>query len=262
MALVKANGNMYGWVTHMHTHLRGPCPHQCVYCYARLPARGHPSQQSGPLRFLQEELTVRYGNGKVIFVDHKNDLWADAIPLDWQRAVLSHCCRWPLNEYVFQTKNPSGYHRFLSADGQIPPLAFLGATIETNRPDVLVSLAPPPLERAAFMCGIRCRPKFVTVEPVMRFDLGRLVDLICSVTPEFVNLGADSKGNYLPEPTAGEISALIRELRTCKIELRLKNNLRRILGPFCRTCGATREECTHWQTDVLCADCAARKGAE
>ena len=29
MAITKAVGNMYDWVTHMHTHLAGRCSHEC-----------------------------------------------------------------------------------------------------------------------------------------------------------------------------------------------------------------------------------------
>jgi ribosomal protein L37AE/L43A len=32
MGIVKAKGNMYPWVTHMHSHLRGACSHACPYC--------------------------------------------------------------------------------------------------------------------------------------------------------------------------------------------------------------------------------------
>lgn len=40
MALTKSKGNMYPWVTHTHTHLRGECPHGCRYCYVQAMERG------------------------------------------------------------------------------------------------------------------------------------------------------------------------------------------------------------------------------
>lgn len=46
--------------------------------------------------------------------------------------------------------------------------------------------------------------------------------------PEFLNLGADSKGHGLPEPTVSKIHALVDKLKEYGIELREKHNLKRL----------------------------------
>jgi hypothetical protein len=70
--------------------------------------------------------------------------------------------------------------------------------------------------------------RFVTIEPVLDFDVDVLAGWIAEIRPEFLNLGADSKNNNLPEPTVEKIMALVNKLRGCGIELREKHNLKRL----------------------------------
>jgi hypothetical protein len=77
------------------------------------------------------------------------------------------------------------------------------------------------------MAALDCR-KFVTIEPIMQFDCEQLADLIAQADPEWVNIGADSKGHHLPEPTYGEVMILHDELLRRGIEVRKKCNLERL----------------------------------
>jgi hypothetical protein len=70
--------------------------------------------------------------------------------------------------------------------------------------------------------------KFVTIEPVLDFDVDILANWIRIINPEFLNLGADSKNHNLPEPTVEKIMALVDKLKTYGIELREKHNLKRL----------------------------------
>jgi hypothetical protein len=70
--------------------------------------------------------------------------------------------------------------------------------------------------------------KFVTIEPVLDFDVDVLAEWIYRINPEFLNLGADSKNHNLPEPTVEKIHALVDELAKYGIELREKHNLGRL----------------------------------
>jgi protein gp37 len=178
-----------------------------------------------------DEKTLSRGGGKypgVIFIDHLTDLWAEGVPGRWICRVLDHCATWPCNEYVFQTKNPGRYLGFLT---DLPERAMLGCTIETNRdiPET-ISKAPQPSERAAYMEELNgIRPLFVTVEPILDFDVPVLGQWLTEIDPDFVNIGADSKGHGLPEPSAEKIGALIDVLNAEGIEIREKHNLGRIL---------------------------------
>ena len=229
MPLKKARGNMYPWVTHTHAHLGGECGHRCSYCYVDNPRFGRPAAFCGPLRMLPGELAVKYGAGRTIFVDHCNDLFAEDVPTQWIMDVLDHCAAWPRNVYVYQTKNPG---RFAEALPYTLPDCMLGTTIETNReiPDA-ISRAPVPAARAEAMRQLRgVRRRFVTVEPIMDFDVPVLGQWLLEIGPEFVNIGADSKGRGLPEPPAAKVLALLDVLRAGGIEVREKRNLERILG--------------------------------
>jgi hypothetical protein len=70
--------------------------------------------------------------------------------------------------------------------------------------------------------------KFVTLEPLLDFDEQILLQWLVDIKPEFVNIGADSKGHGLNEPDAGKVRWLIRDLKENDIEVREKTNLKRI----------------------------------
>lgn len=226
MALNKSRGNMYGWVTHTHSHLRGRCPHGCSYCYVQAhERRWHSGAFAGPLRLEEKELRVNYGAGRTIFVEHQNDLFAEAVPSEWINAILDHCAAYPRNSYVLQTKNPG---RIIRRQPQLPPPYMLGVTVETNRycPEIM-GQSPPPQERLT-VCRKMC-VDFITIEPIMAFDLKAFVSLIRDCNPRWVNIGADSKGHHLPEPTAAEVAALVARLDALGIEVREKRNLGRLM---------------------------------
>lgn len=231
MPLITARGNMYSWVTHMHAHLGGECPHKCSYCYVDSPRFGRPKKFTGKLRMMVEEFEVKYGAGRTIFVDHCNDLWAEPIPDSWIMLALNHCAVFPDNTYVFQTKNPA---RFAALLDWMPPKTILGCTIETNRTiDGSISFAPNPYLRARAMKFLRKQPGerklFVTIEPIMDFDVSGLGGWLMEIRPDFVNIGADSKGHGLPEPTAAKVLVLLDVLRAAGIEVRQKANLDRLM---------------------------------
>jgi len=228
MPLRKSKGNMYPWVTHTHAHLGGECLHKCSYCYVDNPKFGRPEKFCGPLRLMEEEFAVKYGLARTIFIDHCNDLFAENVPGEWISRILGHCASWPWNEYVFQTKNPGRYIDFLLA---LPKRSLLGCTIETNRDiPASISQAPRPQERASYMMQLNgIRPLFITVEPIMDFDVPVLGQWLTEIDPDFVNIGADSKGHGLPEPSADKIGALIDVLNAAGIEIKEKHNLGRLL---------------------------------
>lgn len=217
---------MYQWVSHTHTHLGGECPHQCSYCYVNNPRFGRPARYQGPLRLIEDEFKVKYGTGKTIFMENCNDMFAEDVPKSMILKILSHCAEWPENTYVFQTKNPARYRDFL---GCMPDNRILGCTIETNRDMSTISQAPHPEKRASAMLLLGRERKFITIEPVLDFDVDDIAAWIGFIKPEFLNLGADSKGHGLPEPTIEKVHALADKLRWYDIELREKHNLERLM---------------------------------
>lgn len=235
MPLKTSKGNMYPWVTHTHSHLGGECPHECSYCYVENPIHGRPDRYKGPVRLVEKEFNVKYDEatltkdgGKypgIIFIENTSDLFAREMPDSFITRILLHCRRWPDNEYVFQTKNPGRLYN----EANLPNNYIFGCTIETNRDISGLSKAPRPFERYVAMRELNAR-KFVTVEPILDFDVDELAWWIYSIEPEFVNIGADSKGHGLPEPSVDKVRALIEKLTANDIEIREKHNLERLLG--------------------------------
>jgi len=134
--------------------------------------------------------------------------------------VLAHCRAFPGNTYVFQTKNPA---RVIDFYLRMPNNFLLGTTIETNRhyPDVMGN-APTPEARADAMERMSndCMGPvkvFITIEPILDFDLYQLLCWIAAIKPEFVNIGADSKGHGLVEPAGAKVRALLNALTRCDV---------------------------------------------
>ena len=200
----KQPSNMYGFCDATWSPIRGVCEFDCGYCYMKRFAN------RGRLRMVWDELNTNLGSGHFIFVGSSTDMFAESVPSTWISGVLNYCADFD-NRYLFQTKNPGRFFEFLD---YFPPKTVLGTTIESDI-DHHVSKAPPPVERAKAMAEIILPPsmaKMVTIEPVMSFNLKILSDWIRQIAPEWVNIGADSKGHQLSEPSWPAVRALIATL--------------------------------------------------
>lgn len=230
MPLSKRTGNMYDWVTHTWSCLQGQCPHECSYCYVAKGrwTRDNPAYKGEP-RLEPNFDKVKLGRDRTIFVAHTSDLFAVGVPRDVVTAILGKCSEYPCNDYVIQTKNP------LAVDWErLPRKYFMGTTIETDNDLItcLQSKAPAPAWRARGLRNIKDQGgpigTFITIEPIMKFDHKTMVDLIRMAEPSWVNIGADSKGCNLPEPTWNEVQDLIHSIKDLGIEIREKSNLDRL----------------------------------
>ena len=224
--LNKAKGNMYEWVTHTLSVGKG-CNHQCVYCYVK--ARGNVQ----PEVYVRDEVMPDLGSGKTIFVGHQSDLFSEGVQTHDIICVLKHLYKYPENKYVLQTKNPLRLADDLKAGWyHLPPKVMIGTTIETNRQDVLdrVFRAPTATSRALGMSRLENIEKFLTIEPIMVFDVDELVRLVWQADPAFINIGADSKGHELEEPTRDQVMELAAALGKAGIRINKKFNLERLVG--------------------------------
>lgn len=241
MALARSVGNMYGWVSHMHSHIRGACEHKCKYCYVKSTAAGRCGMYDGELEISERALKKKLWSERIereakergfvrpmIFIDHMNDLWAKGVPDEWIGRVLEHCKEDDRSDYVFQTKNPGRYADWFE---ELPGKMMIGSTVETDIDEVGKEAAPgAPLvsERIKALEELDYFHPFVTIEPVLRCNPERFAELIAGVKPWFVTLGADSKGHGLDEPSAEELGVLVDELEKREIRILVKNNLGRI----------------------------------
>ena len=218
MSLNKSTGNMYEWITHTWNTIKNECPHGCTYCYMK---RFGPQK---PVRFDKDELKTDLGSGSYIFVGSSCDMFADDIPRDWIIKTLQHCDKFD-NKYLFQSKNPKAFELYLD---MLPNESVVCTTIETNRyyQDIMKE-CPTPIDRAFAMKYIPL-DKYVTIEPIMDFDLERLLELIKDCDPIQVNVGADTGRNNLPEPSREKILELISGLEKFT-KVKQKSNLKRLL---------------------------------
>jgi len=217
MGLNKSKGNMYEFVSHTWNAIKGICPHNCVYCYMKRWG------QLRDTRLDKKELKTDLGSDNFIFVGSSCDMFAAGIPHEWIEATLDHCRKFDDNRYLFQTKNP------IRMVGKFDGLdAVACTTIETNRwyPEIMQN-SPLPGLRANAMSMLEVSRRYVTIEPIMDFDLDKLVGLVRECQPQQVNIGADSGGHGLPEPSAEKIIALVEELKKFTV-IESKRNLGRI----------------------------------
>ena len=220
--LRESKGNMYTWVTHEWNPIKGECSHGCSYCYMKRWGK------QNPIHLCLGEFKDNLGEGKTIFVVSGSDLFADNVPEGWILKTLDHCKSFN-NTYLFQSKNPGRMSWHLIRK-HFPLRSIFCTTIESNRvyPDVMHN-SPIPSMRAAYMNRIsHWGQTYVTIEPVIDFDLKEMVELIKLCNPMQVNVGADSGNNRLPEPSKEKLLALIDELKKFTV-IDQKRNLDRLL---------------------------------
>jgi DNA repair photolyase len=213
---------MYSWVSHTWNPIKG-CQFECDYCYVK-----HAVDKYGydaRVRLDEEDLRTRLGRDKIVFVGSMADMWGEWVPKEQIAKILWRCRDFPHNEYVFQSKNP---RRFLEFKFWKDLRVVLGTTIETDEyPASFHTNAPSIDERIQAMLNLKPMKRFVTIEPIMDFQIDSLVAAIRAIDPDFVTIGADSKWHGLVEPPWEKAELLISELNKF-VEIRQKKNLNRL----------------------------------
>jgi hypothetical protein len=158
-------------------------------------------------------------------------MWAENIPNEFITKILEHCNLFKHNRYVFQTKNPKRYGQFLH---MIPADSLLGCTLETTESTFGISAAPYPEARYETLMRLKQdyhirQQLFITIEPILKLEPYKMVTWLQRISPLFVNIGADSKKNTLPEPSKSDIEYLISEITKSGIEIKEKHNLERLM---------------------------------
>jgi len=172
--------------------------HNCMKCYNYVP-HFHPER-------LMQQLPRTHGDQFIWACSSSDIAFAEK---EWMEAILERIRQMPDRTFLFQTKNPICFERY-----SWPENVVLDVTIETNQNEGyrLVSTAPLPSQRYQDYLKIDFPRKFVTIEPILEFDMGILVDWIRNIGPERVYVGYDSKSCFLPEPELAKTEELEKQL--------------------------------------------------
>jgi protein gp37 len=178
-----------------------------------------------PVRLDENELKIPMTTGNFIFVGSSCDMFSDEIPNSWILDILNHCRQFN-NRYLFQSKNTFNMLGYLD---RMPENSCICTTLETNRYyKNIMNESPTPLARVEPLSFIPLNNVFITIEPIMDFDLIPFVEMIKRCNPEQVNIGSDSGNNRLPEPPKEKLLELIAELSKFT-KINKKTNLNRML---------------------------------
>jgi len=206
------------------------CLFECTYCNARKMAetrlKDYPRYRDGfTPRLVMEELSRRFHPGEFIFVGYMGDI--SCATADEVGFILAQTIEFfSETSFLLCSKNPAVYFSWELA---FPDNLYLGTTIETNR-DYGLSKAPPPLERFRAMAELQHARKFVSVEPVMDFDLEVMTRWLSEIKPDIVEIGADNYHNHLPEPSWEKVETLLESLRGFLPRVVEKDDLERLKG--------------------------------
>ena len=222
MGLNISKGNMYEFITHTWNTIKGSCYHDCSYCYMKRWGK------LKPVRFDEKELKTDLGTGNFIFVGSSCDMFAENIPDEWIKKTLKHMERFD-SKYLLQTKNPTRVLDFIDAC-VITDKCVICTTIESNKDLFEIKRnSPDVFKRAMAMNELsQIIDSYVTIEPIMDFDMDIMVQLIRDCNAKQINIGADSGRNNLPEPTKEKVLQLVSELQKFTI-IHNKSNLHRLL---------------------------------
>lgn len=246
-----AKNQMYKWIEKCVNPLAGECPHHCTYCYvkslkkrfdhenAKAPNPKFPDlmgKYSGEPRIDEKGLAEIRGKGKTIFVCSATDMFAENVSGKLIQQIMTHCWGFRENTYLWQSKNPG---RFLEFRWLFPPKSILAVTVEHSGLYNEFSRAPSIHRRLTAMTDFttitrrQSSPRqlrfMISIEPVMGLREVE-IEWIEVIAPDIISIGANTSNVKLPEPTADELLELIKRMRQITPDVRLKDNLARIIG--------------------------------
>jgi len=205
------------------------CRFNCVYCCARKAAETwlrHKRQYRDGFtpKLVESKLSTSFKPGQWVFVIYMGDIFWMLFP--WVERIMVTISDFPQTNFLIISKAPEVFSQWKL---EIPANVVLGTTIESNR-DYGVTKAPPPATRFIDLAQHPHPRKFLSVEPIMDFDLASMIQWARMINPEIIEVGADNYGNRLPEPEWWKVEALLGELRTFCPEVVEKEGLERLKG--------------------------------
>ena len=217
------------------------CLYSCVYCWARQLAIKRKLYPRGfKPQFFPERLRKVPKKG-FVFVGDMADMFGGFIPSEWIEQVLKAIRKSGSKAtFLFLTRNPI---RYLEFQDLITDNMMLGVTLETHvsyellyNPKVLeyfnvpkakilsrldrmpktISNSPNPrrriLDYIMVLRKIDWVKGFISIEPILLFNIHDMYNTIRSINPDIIYIGYDNYGWRLPEPPLNKTLALIYKL--------------------------------------------------
>ena len=192
------------------------CPHNCHYCYAK-PIAESIYKEGFALTFRKERLQAPFNTPKprnktiwhkLVFVTSMGDLFAEAVPAQWIKAVLNVVYQTPQWIYLFLTKNPERLLDFKFTDN-----CWVGTTVDVQR---RVETAQQVFRR------LNAKVKFVCCEPLLQkvaFDTMQDIN--------WMIIGAQTQTMTCPEiqPKWSWMASLLAQAHQYQIPIFWKENL-------------------------------------
>jgi len=205
------------------------CDFECTYCNARKAALTrfrHLERYRDGFRpkFIEKELHRRFKLGQFVFICYMGDIaFASRAQVI---NILDRVREFPETDFLLISKHPGWFWAWHLV---FPDNLYLGSTIETNR-DHGLSKAPPPKIRKQFLAAYDHPKKFLSIEPIMDFDLAELGEWVAEIQPSIIEVGADNYHNHLPEPPWWKVERLLENLRGICATVVEKKGLERLKG--------------------------------
>jgi hypothetical protein len=245
---------MYDWIDGYFPAIKGFCPYDCCYCYVKCVRHRFKQNPHPDIKLDEKVLRRRPVSGKHIFAFHTIDFLAPGVPDEYIRASMERIFEIEKSNYAgglepntwyFQTRNLRRIGKFWeyfytnipksSGKEMYKRHFYIGTSFETNEYPAIISKSPLPVMRCHALESLPLDNKYLALEPIIKFNHKVFVKMIVDVNPKFVVIGAESKGNRLVrsmEPSMTDIQNLTRALAEAGIEIRLKSNLKRLIGIY------------------------------
>ena len=222
---------MFDFVTDTKNPLGGDC-YKCVYCYIhgkrgmkkRFPVINN--KYSGDIKLYPKIFNEKIKGDLCFFcdcIDYLHPNVSDKYILKIYSWIYEHY-HYQIN-FLSLTKNPK---RYLDLEKYLPINMILGSTIESNRNYPELSKAPSQRDRLRYMCDIANNlnifhyRRFISIEPILDFDIEEFVFLLRFAIIKEVAIGYDNYNHKLPEPSLDKTMELIKILEGYKIKVHRK----------------------------------------